>query len=270
MDNISTIVSEIKELLQGITNVTSDTARNDTSRKEIGYWENPLNPNLLAYCFDAILGFNVRYKIAEKVNYIIEFDYKGTYATVKHFKMSYRLSVDEKYAAEIIALLYQAKPLLEQLFISLGEKALIDNKFSMENEAPEYFSKLVFYQQKIESLKIRGGIIEEKCKGQYDESEAVHGFKYMTPKGQVYLRSLYNEIKYDIEAYIDTFYSALEHVLTLLYPFTDNFSFSKSYYKDYIDTNISFCSFSCVICIICDNKKKNKKSYKNKEKKYIF
>lgn len=48
------------------------------------------------------------------------------------------------------------------------------------------------------------------------------------------MRSLHNEIKYSIEAYIDTFYSSLEHVLTLLYPFTDNFSFTKSYYKDYI------------------------------------
>ena len=33
---------------------------------------------------------------------------------------------------------------------------------------------------------------------------------------------------------IDTFFSALEHVLTLLYPFTDNFSAGKSYYSNCI------------------------------------
>lgn len=234
MDDISTIFTEIKELLQDITNVTPDTTQDDNSSEEIGYRVIPLNPDLLAYCFDVILGFKVRYRIAEKVNYIIEFDYKGTYATVKHRKMSYRLSVDKKYTAEIIALLCKAKPLLEKLFILLGEKALIDNKFSMENEAPEYLSKLTFYQQRIESLETRRAIIERKCEGQYDISENVHGYKCMTPKGQAYLHSLSNEIEYDIEAYIDTFYSALEHVLTVLFPFTDNFSLVRSYYKDYI------------------------------------
>lgn len=48
--------------------------------------KNPLDPNLLSYCFDNVLGFDVRYRIYEKVNYIIEFDYKGTYGYVAHEK----------------------------------------------------------------------------------------------------------------------------------------------------------------------------------------
>ena len=42
------------------------------------------------------------------------------------------------------------------------------------------------------------------------------------------------ELIYNIEAYIDTFYSALEHVLTLLFPFTNNFLSEHSYYKSFI------------------------------------
>jgi hypothetical protein len=83
-------------------------------------------------------------------------------------------------------------------------------------------------------LEARKVIIEGKLAGQYDVLEDLHGYKHMIHKGQAYLRSLHNEIKYDIEAYIDTFYSALEHILTLLYPFTDSFPLSKSYYKGYI------------------------------------
>lgn len=234
MDDIATIFTEIRDLLRDFKNATPETARNDNSSNEIGYRDIPLNPDLLAYCFDVILGFKVRYRIAEKVNYIIEFAYKETYAAVKHLKMSYSLYADKRYVAEIVSLLCKTKLLLESLFIHIGEQSLINNKFSMENEAQEYFSKLEFYQQRIESLECRNTTIEKKCRGKYDVSEDEDGIKYIRQKGNLYLRSLCNEIEYDIEAYIDTFFSAVEHVLTVLYPFTNNFSLVKSYYKDYI------------------------------------
>lgn len=78
--SISAITHEIKCLLKYISCVTEQTQRDDTHQERIDYCENPLNPNLLSYCFDCILGFDVQYRIFEKVNYIIEFDYKGTYA----------------------------------------------------------------------------------------------------------------------------------------------------------------------------------------------
>lgn len=231
--DISMITAAIKNQLKDITVVSEQTQRKDENREEIGYYDNPLNPNLLAYCFDIILGFDVKYRIWEKVHYIIDFDYKGTYATVGHFKMSYCLSIDKRYKDEIIAVFEQIKPLLEQLFMLIGEKALIDNAFSMKNEAPDYFLKLSFYQNRIEKLEERRHIIGEKYRGRYDVVESEKGYKCITPKGQEYLRSLHNEIIYDIEAYIDTFFSALEHVLTLLYPFVLA-PMVKSYYRDYI------------------------------------
>lgn len=231
---IESVTEEIKKLLKDISVVNDITQRNDDQRVEINFFENPLNPNLLAYCFDVILGFDVRYRIFEKVNFIIDFDYKGTFATVGHFKMSYRVSIQKEYRDEIIASFEKVRPLLENLFMMIGEQALGENEFSMENESRDYFSKLSFYEKRIESLAHRKEIVTEKCSGKYDITEIEGKYKCMRMKGSDYLRSLESEITYDIEAYIDTFYSALEHVLTLLYPFTDSFSMDKSYYKCYI------------------------------------
>lgn len=141
--DIFAVTDQIKSLLKDISTVSDQTQRNDANREDIQYADNPLEPNLLAYCFDVILGFDVRYRIFEKVNYIIDFDYKGTFATVGHFKMSYQLSIDKQYKEEIISVFEQVRPLLEQLFMLIGEQALTNNEFSMKNEAPEYFFETI-------------------------------------------------------------------------------------------------------------------------------
>ena len=228
------LTEEIRELLKDISAINANTQRNDDQCVDINFFENPLDPNLLAYCFDVILGFDVRYRIFEKVNYIIDFDYKGTFASARHFKMSYRLSVQKQYRDEIIAVFEKVHLLLEQLFTLIGEQALRNNDFSMKNESCDYFSKLKFYENRIENLVCRKKTIEEKCRGKYDITEIDGKYKCMRMKGSYYLIALGSEITYDIEAYIDTFFSALEHVLTLLYPFTDNFSAGKSYYSNCI------------------------------------
>ena len=232
--SIESITAEIENLLKDITVVTDETERDDSTRENINLFENPLDPNLLAYCFDIILGFDVRYRIFEKVNYIIEFSYKGTFATVGHFKMSYDLSIDKRYKAELISIFKKVRSLLEELFMQIGEKALIDNEFSMKNETPDYFNKLTFYENKIETLKQQEQAVQAKCQGKYDVTLDEYGYTHMRQKGSDYLRNLRTEIIYDIEAYIDTFFAALEHVLTLLYPFVCNVEPQKSYFNNYI------------------------------------
>lgn len=192
------LTEEIKVLLNDISVPNANTQRNDDQCVDINSFENPLDPNLLAYCFDIILGFDVRYRICEKVNYIIDFDYKGTFATVRHFKMSYRLSVQKKYRDEIIATFEKVHLLLEQLFTLIGEQALRDNDFSMKNESYDYFSKLKFYENRIESLVYRKKIIEEKCHDKFDIIEINGKYKCMRMKGTDYLNALESEITYDI------------------------------------------------------------------------
>lgn len=228
------LIEEIKVLLKDISVIKDTTQRNDDQHVEINFFENPLNPDLLAYCFDVILGFDVRYRIFEKVNYIIDSDYKGTFVTVGHFKMSYRMSIEKQYRDEIIASFEKVRFLLEQLFMLIGEQTLISNNFSMKNESSDYFSKLAFYEKRIERLVKRKEIIKEKCRGKFDIIKTDGKSKCMQMKGSEYLHELELEITYDIEAYIDTFFSALEHILTLLYPFTHRFTTNKSYYKSYI------------------------------------
>ena len=224
----------VKELLHDFSQVNSKTVKNETNWIEIDYDRNPLNPNLLSYCFDVVLGFNVKYRIFEKINYIIEFDYKGTYGMVGHYKLSYRFSIEKQYKDEIIKLFNKIKPLLSHAFLEMGEEALEKNEFTMVNEYGYYLTKFSFYQEHIELLEKRRGIISDRCKGQWITEEVGKGCTSMLPKCQDYLWNLSNEILYSMEAYVDVFFSSVEHLLTLLYPFLDNFDHSKSYSKNYI------------------------------------
>ena len=125
-------------------------------------------------------------------------------------------------------MLKRVKPLLEKLFMMLGEHALNHNVFSMKNETKEYFAKLGFYEKRIENLVRRKGIIEEKCYGKYDIVKIKGNIKCIRMKGADYINTIESEIVYDMKSYIDTFFSALEHVLTLLFPFTDTKSGRKN------------------------------------------
>ena len=226
-------IAQIEALLHDFSGISDATITKNKLLVEINEHENPLNPNLLSYCFEVILGFDVRYRIFEKVHYEIEFDYKGTYGIVGHYKMSYRLNVERQFKAEIIELFSIIKPLLSQAFLEIGEEALTDNRFTMENESQYYFNKLYFYQDRIEKLESRITIIADKCKGLWVKIESEHGFTHSEPKCQDYINELSNEIIYSIETYIDVFFSCIEHILTLLYPFLKTFDHTKPY-KNYI------------------------------------
>ena len=147
----------LKEGTEEIVNGISATILSENEHHELAII--PLEPDLVAYCFSEILGFKVERRIFEKIDYIIEFDYKGTFASIRHSKLSYRLNIVAKYKTEFLITLEKTKPLMEQLFILLAEQSLSTDDFSMKNEAPEYLSKLEFYQNRIESLENRRDLI---------------------------------------------------------------------------------------------------------------
>ena len=143
--------NKIKSLLKDISKVSEKTLKEDTEEiingisasilagtecHEISYI--PLNPELMVYCFREILGFKVERHIFEKMDYIIEFDYKGTFASIQHAKLSYSLYIATKYKNEFLEILDKTKPMIEQLFLLLAEQSLSIDDFSMKNEAPEY------------------------------------------------------------------------------------------------------------------------------------
>lgn len=223
-----TIAEKIKLLLKNITSPNSKTINDGFETYKIKWFENPLNPNLMDYCFTNILNFKVEHRIFEKVNYIIDFDYDGFLCRVAHFKLSYDLEVPSKYKDEIIETLSNVRLLLNDLFQDIAIEALDKNEFTMENDYPNYLEKLNFYDSKIEELHRLIEIVADKGNGQYDVFETSYG-SCMKPKFQDYLRKKRTEIVYHIESYIDVFFSLLEHGATLLYPFSKSFKLSDSY-----------------------------------------
>lgn len=234
LDQRTTTIEEIKNILKDIAVVNNVIHYDKSNYVKINSLEIPLNPHLLAYCFDEILGFNVEYRISEKTNYIIKFDYKGTFVSVEHRKLNYCLFVQKQYRYEIIDCFEKVRKPLERLFLLIGEQCLKVNDFTMENESYHYFSKLNFYETRIEELAHRKEIIEKNSPGKFEIIECNGKDKLVVKKIADYLVRLENEITYDIQTYIDTFFSALEHVLTLLYPFTNKFTLDNPYHKDYI------------------------------------
>lgn len=212
------LMRHLKEMLKDILPLQVNTIKPPEGEIAIlDYHNNPLNPHLLGYCFDNILGIEVHYRIYEKVNYVIEFDYKGTYGYVTHRKMSYNLYINKKYEKELLNLFYEIKPVLGEIFMEYGKQSLENNNFTMVNESYQYNEKLNFYCNRIEEI--------EKLRKSLDADISRDLLSYYSNMS----REKIMEQKYAIESYIDTFFSFLEHVLTLLYPFTPHFNMQKSY-----------------------------------------
>lgn len=278
--DIEDIKLEMKELLNDISFVSARTSKESIeeivydkssillTEKECKRLENiPLTPDLMAYCFSEILGFEVKRRLGEKMDYIVDFDYKGTHASIQHSKLSYKLVIASQYKSEFLMILESVKSLMEQLFTLIGAQSLSSDEFSMKNEAPEYFSKLEFYQERIEDLEQKRKTIRAKLQGKYDVVR-ISGGECWTPKGGKYLSRMSKEIEYDIEAYIDTFYSAVEHILTLLFPFTTNpgISFADNYLRNsrwlWKDKINSVCGSSLPTSVI-DELDRIKEVYRN-------
>lgn len=211
---------------------------NETSKKPseindgvITAQENPLDPHLFSYCFDNILQFDVEYQIFEKVNYYIEFDYKGCFCSAIHKKLGFYVYINQKHKQEFIELLKQSREILSNFFQELGKAALNENKFTMENEYYLFKEKFDFFSNKIYDLeKEKETFKTEKV----EEIKAINDISTKIQFSNEYYqieRKYLLEEKYAIETYIDTFYSFLEHILTLLYPFTPNFDLSDPYAK---------------------------------------
>ncbi len=226
---------KIKELLKDFKEVDESTVES-LNTCVTKYNENPLNPDLMSYCFDKILGFKVNYRVFDKVNYLIRFDYKGSAGYVEHQKLSYGFYIDSNYKDEVLSIFHIVKEILEEYFMDNAKVSLTNNDFTMENEYFEYSRKFTFYENRVEELSNKIKHVEdEKKKDFLKNSEDT--FIKLADKYNFYQEKSYKlklEILYSIETYIDVFYSFLEHILTLLYPFTNEFDISKSYFKEYI------------------------------------
>lgn len=218
------IKDQIKSLLKDLCEGVNESE--DFELSILRYSSIPISPDLMSYCLDEILGFKIHYRPFEKVNYYIQFSYKGTTGYVSHMKLSYEIGIAKKFKDEFLMILEECRSLLEELFIELSSKSITENFFTMKNEYLYFDEKLDFYRKKIISLNEDLAKIGPSKPILY--SDFARGLR---DENNYKRRETRKEIMYSIETLIDTFYSFLEHILTLLYPFLKDFTISDSYGK---------------------------------------
>lgn len=96
----------------------------------------------MGYVFNKILGFEVHYRIFEKVNYIITFKYKGKIGQLGHYKLSYKLYLENEVKDEVLKKFQRVNELLELVLIEYSKEVMLDNKFSLPNYYHLYTHKI--------------------------------------------------------------------------------------------------------------------------------
>ena len=209
----------------------------------------PIEPHLMSYIFDKILGFDVCYRPFEKVNYQISFKYKEKLGCISHFKLSYRLHIDKIVENEVLNIFKEINGLFEKALLEFSQEAVKKNQYSLPNYYNEYSRKICIIENNIEKIKNR---IDKKIKLKERDLQTLidtgsankyieidHGkykeIKYLTSevckKYDKVIYRLNEELSYTIELYIDNFFSSLEHFFVLLFPMTSKYDENEEFSK---------------------------------------
>lgn len=213
----------------------------------------PVEPDLMGYTFDRILGFSVKYRMFEKVNYVICFKYKNTVGSLGHYKLSYRLNVEEDVKNEILKILEEVKVLLEKALLKYSEDAVKTNKYSLPNYFDLYKEKIDLLEKRISNIPDRLKKLELKearehknRKKEFVKITATHEFAknqnnesvlVETPLGEFLGRywdlkkDLKGELSYMVELYIENWFAFIEHIFSLLLPMTKYYDPNEEYSK---------------------------------------
>lgn len=209
----------------------------------------PIEPHLMSYIFDAILGFNVCYRPFEKVNYQISFKYKEKLGCISHFKLSYTLHIDKTVENEVLNILKEVNELFEKALLEYSQEVVKKNQYSLPNYYNDYSKKIHIIEKNIEKIKRKINkktILKDRdIKMLIDSGEADkfieidHGnckeIRFPTTeickKYDKIIYSLREELSYTIELYIDNYFSLLEHLLVLLFPMTSKYDENEEFSK---------------------------------------
>lgn len=243
-------ILKIKELMKDFSQYIFKD--DDKSRKLVEICC-PIEPDLMGYIFDKILGFSVKYRIFEKVNYFICFKYKHAIGTLGHYKLSYRLNIEENVKDEILKILEEVKVLIEKALLKYSEDAVKDNKYSLPNHFDLYKEKIDLLEKRItdipnrlKKLKLKEKREHKRRKEEFHKITATHEFiknqnnenvLITTSLGEflerywVLERDLKGELSYTIELYIENWFAFIEHIFSLLLPMTKYYNPNEEYSK---------------------------------------
>ncbi len=226
-ESIKTIMIDFKKVKNQKFNIDVCVQLNSVSN----------DPSMLGYVFDKLLGFKVKYRIFEKVNYIIRFLYKDSVCSLEHHKLSFRLYSPDKYQQEILDIFSKVEKLFEQALLEYADERVKTNKFSL----PNHYS---LFNDKLDYLKIKINGLQDSINGtELDLEKEIKNIMSLTNMEDSSKRTLISfvrstihegsnyqlEMSYLTELYIDTYFSYLEHILSLLIPMTEFYDSDKSY-----------------------------------------
>ena len=208
-----------------------EVSKSSKKKVSLKFNEIPIEPHLMGYLFKNILGFDVQYRIFEKINYYIFFTYKGYEGCVSHRKLCYELEIESEVKDEVVKIFSEAKKLLEKYFLELSANSIKNDNYVLDNMIYTYKQRICFYTAQIKkSYKVLKDM-ENKKRPSFKKQEFVENDKYCTKRvhfidlSQKYKKALL----YNIESYVDSIFSLLEHLLTLVSVFTNYNSKYKTF-----------------------------------------
>lgn len=252
------MTNEYTELIkEKMKDFTQYYLTNEDEKIEFSVSNTEINPHLLSYIFDNILNFDVKYRIFEKLNYIITFKYKGKIGRIIHAKLSFKIYLENEIEKEVKDIFINVIDILEKALLKYSEDAVKLNNYSLPNYCEYYTSKICVIEKDINDLikKIEKNKIyfREKEKNLIDSGKAYE--KIIVNENEICtiietpIQRLDNEfsirskelkikLSYLIELYIDNYFSFIEHILSLIYPMTnyynENEEFSKYLSSDWV------------------------------------
>lgn len=171
----------------------------DNSLKEFQLKEFQI-PFIIFFLFKRIKKFEIYFRTYEKVNFIIPFKYKNVSCIISDRKFGVFLSIEnienvEKIKTEILCKIKKATQIVDKL---LQEESLlkIQNK---EIRLPNFYNKL------------------------YNRYNYFRKLSHEIYNSEKTFEKLY-EASFYVDSMINCFFSLLEHIMDLAFPFTNNFN----------------------------------------------
>lgn len=196
--------------------------------------ENPLNSVLFYYCFSTILEIEFCRFPIEKVRYVAEFEYKGHICKVIDRKFEYTVYLEKEIKAEFIEVLQKIREELSKLFAEKAKKAYKSNSFKLPNQVHMYERKIGQRKKQVLECYIKQLVYEQNNKEILPilpSENAATVQRYLETAGWD-PNIEWSNFVWAVEEYMNTVYSYIEHLETLLIPFSGLMNTHRDIWKE--------------------------------------
>ena len=205
--DIDTTRSNVLKAMSGISKPSDETKFKSSSTSYRGI---PFDNYYLVFLMMVDLLEYDYFGPAEKVNYIISFEFEGVRCSVAQQKFGMRLWCGEEQNGEAIYKIIQkgikaAKP----YFLWRAEQASSSSELNLESKCPQLWEKYEYLRE--ESGRLLNNFEKDKDKAVVEEGETEKGWKYTSTTYPAY--EFLKQGKWVHEAAIDAFFAWCEQAL---------------------------------------------------------